>query len=274
MSCGDGEKSCAICFNADGRCIASMRDDFYSPATKEQVERRLKEGRYKDQTRLMERYLEIKDNIEKISDSLKDSLEPYNAGLSPMFYGCSMPPIDPNPTIKMHPCPLCKSENIKISKEYENQGMDGSSADWYIRCNDCGLVKTYLPADDFYGREYYKTKDDAIKKWNEMCSQYDEPQKEHVVLNSPDACGKCGSIARFGDHTYCHMESVSPMNTQRDVSTIFVDPDSKPNWCPIDRINANLEKMLPGDREKVDAIIKGMSFLFGSTSFISYKEEK
>jgi hypothetical protein len=89
-----------------------------------------------------------------------------------VFYGCGMPPPIVS-TIEPHPCPLCKSKKITIIKESTNQGMDGHSDDWCIRCDDCGLVRTYLAADNFYGRKYYKTMDDAIKRWNELCEHYD-----------------------------------------------------------------------------------------------------
>lgn len=57
MCCGSGDKTCGICFYADGGCLASMRDDFFCPATKKQVEKRLAEGRYSCDREIMENYL-------------------------------------------------------------------------------------------------------------------------------------------------------------------------------------------------------------------------
>ena len=44
--CGTNEKPCGICVNAKGGCLASMRDDFFSLASKEKVKRRLNAGEY------------------------------------------------------------------------------------------------------------------------------------------------------------------------------------------------------------------------------------
>lgn len=45
-ACGFGDKSCGICANADSNCLCAMHEDFFIPATKEQVEQRIKENRY------------------------------------------------------------------------------------------------------------------------------------------------------------------------------------------------------------------------------------
>ena len=57
MCCGSGNKACGICGNADGNCLASLCDDFFFEATKEQVEKRLAEGRYVCDKELMEKYV-------------------------------------------------------------------------------------------------------------------------------------------------------------------------------------------------------------------------
>lgn len=61
MCCGFGDKTCGICGNA-GFCLASMNDDYFIPATKEQVEKRLAEGKYKCDKEIMEEYIKIKEN--------------------------------------------------------------------------------------------------------------------------------------------------------------------------------------------------------------------
>lgn len=80
--------------------------------------------------------------------------------------------------IQMHSCPLCKSNNLRIMRTYQNQGMDGYSEDWRIYCLSCRLVSVNLPADGFYGRTYFKTKDELIKKWNDLCLPYDDQSEE------------------------------------------------------------------------------------------------
>lgn len=56
--CGTKGKECGICYCADGNCIASMNEDLYMPATKEQVMKRIDEGRYPSDRKAMERYLQ------------------------------------------------------------------------------------------------------------------------------------------------------------------------------------------------------------------------
>ena len=56
--CGTKGKECGICYCADGNCIASMHEDLYMPATKEQVQKRLEDGRYPFDREAMESYLQ------------------------------------------------------------------------------------------------------------------------------------------------------------------------------------------------------------------------
>lgn len=55
--CGVKDKPCCTCYCGDGGCLASMREDFYMPATKEQVEKRLKNGSYCEYVDVMKEYL-------------------------------------------------------------------------------------------------------------------------------------------------------------------------------------------------------------------------
>ena len=60
-------------------------------------------------------------------------------------------------------CPFCKS-TMSIKLVSESYGMDGNFYDWIIYCTNCHL-KLRLPADGFYGRQFY-TKQEAIEEWN------------------------------------------------------------------------------------------------------------
>lgn len=51
--CGFDDKKCAICYCADGGCIAAMNDDYFSPATHTQLISRIRNGKYKDDRDLM-----------------------------------------------------------------------------------------------------------------------------------------------------------------------------------------------------------------------------
>lgn len=56
--CGTGYKLCCICGNAGG-CLSSMREDFFFLASRKEVEKRLKEGKYSANKEIMEFYLSI-----------------------------------------------------------------------------------------------------------------------------------------------------------------------------------------------------------------------
>lgn len=193
-----------------------------------------------------------------------------------VFQGCSIP----NPiasTLKPHPCPLCKSKRITIRKEYTTMGMHESCADWSFCCDRCGLVRTYIPADDYYGRAYCKTMDEAIKKWNDLCMPYDETEEErHFTYNIPDKCKDCISVGEYpgplGSKFYCHMNSIQPNDVQQDISTCYVDPETRPEWCPMEKINKELEMMAPEKREQFNKIAEGLSLLFGAAS--AWKKEE
>ena len=68
----------------------------------------------------------------------------------------------------LKPCFCGGNRHIKIKTISE--GMDGSSQDWELYCDRC-KGHWYLPADDFYGREYY-TESQVINVWNMMIEKF------------------------------------------------------------------------------------------------------
>lgn len=50
--CGVGKRTCAICANGSG-CLAAMQDDFFIPASAEQLEQRIQNGEHKKDIKLM-----------------------------------------------------------------------------------------------------------------------------------------------------------------------------------------------------------------------------
>lgn len=69
-----------------------------------------------------------------------------------------------------------------------------------------------------------------------------EPQLKKLKV--PEKCGKCRScsVAITGS-PYCRMEAASSVNSQMDISTIYVNVDSRPVWCPIIKMNDELDRM-------------------------------
>ena len=102
---------------------------------------------------------------------------------------------------------------------------------------------------------------DILKKY--------EIQNETVQLKEPSCCKECKSIGLIGGaNWYCHMSAILPDNPQMDISTIYVNPEEKPSWCPISNTNDKLSKLNPKEKENVNMLIKGLSVLFGSENML------
>ena len=83
-------------------------------------------------------------------------------------------------------------------------------------------------------------------------------------LKVPEKCGKCRncSVAITGS-PYCRMEAASSVNPQMDISSIYVDIDSRPIWCPIIKMNDELNKMPFEKRAEFEKLVTGLSSWFG-----------
>ena len=99
---------------------------------------------------------------------------------------------------------------------------------------------------------------------SEHCPLQEIPEKEHFKFKIPKKCKDCKSMFSDGPNFYCHMEVVSPENSESDISTVYVDPESRPEWCSIVKMNKMFETMPPERREEFDKIATGLSALFGS----------
>ena len=138
-------------------------------------------------------------------------------------------------------------------------------------------------------KEYFHSDDEIISWLNDFAARQTDfedslrlteisiklkMRSKHIKLDSPVKCDDCKSMYTIGLCYFCHMAAISPDNSQQDISTIYVDPNSKPDWCPIDKVNTTLEEMSPEKREKADMIMKGMSAFFGSDGMLSGEKEK
>ena len=83
-------------------------------------------------------------------------------------------------------------------------------------------------------------------------------------LKVPEKCGECHSCdAAITGSPYCRMEAASSVNSQMDISSIYVNIDSRPVWCPIIKVNDELDRMPFEKREKIEKLIIGLSSWFG-----------
>ena len=62
-------------------------------------------------------------------------------------------------------CPIC-NHILNIDKVEHSSGMDGRYYNWRVECSNCYLINIEYAADSFYGREYYRTKDEVIEVFN------------------------------------------------------------------------------------------------------------
>ena len=86
--CGTKDKPCCTCFCGDGGCLASMREDFYMPATEEQVRKRLEDGSYPEYRDDMKTYLKaLEIAAEQTTPSLED-MSRMNQILRERLYCC------------------------------------------------------------------------------------------------------------------------------------------------------------------------------------------
>ena len=68
--CGVKDKECATCYCGDG-CLASMREDFWMKATKQQLIDRLDNGKYKNYTDLMK--IKLKEWYDYVYESVPNT---------------------------------------------------------------------------------------------------------------------------------------------------------------------------------------------------------
>ena len=69
--------------------------------------------------------------------------------------------------MKINKCKLCGNDNISFEKRTSCQGFGEYCTDWIFYCKKCGCTLKFA-ADNFYGREYYRTEEEAINRWNEL----------------------------------------------------------------------------------------------------------
>ena len=86
--------------------------------------------------------------------------------------------------MKVHKCPLCGSENLRIYKDRFVGGFAEHYDDWIFACQDCKLVKLILAADGYYGRGHYKTKQDAVNEWNRKCKEIKHKRYEEELTDT------------------------------------------------------------------------------------------
>lgn len=88
--------------------------------------------------------------------------------------------------------------------------------------------------------------------------------------NIPQKCADCESIRPYADYFICGMPETNPELAQMDVSTYRVNPDSKPEWCKLDKLNESF-KNLNKDQELA---LKGLTALFGNSNILEDDDKR
>lgn len=87
-----------------------------------------------------------------------------------------------------------------------------------------------------------------------------------IQFKVPEKCLDCLSIRLMiptGEH-YCAARITNP---ELDISTNAVDPNNRPEWCPIGKMNESIIGMTPEKREAFKKVVEGMSVLFEGSGF-------
>lgn len=86
--CGTKDKLCCTCFCGDGECLASMREDFYMPATKKQIRERLENGSYPEYRDVMKTYLKALEIADEQTIPPLEDMSRMNQILRERLYCC------------------------------------------------------------------------------------------------------------------------------------------------------------------------------------------
>ena len=91
-----------------------------------------------------------------------------------------------------------------------------------------------------------------------------EKETENIKLKQPEKCKNCTSCNTHltTGNSYCGMATAE--NPEMNITTIYIkDLNSRPDWCPIIKINKTLEEMPQEKRDQFNVLAKGLAALFG-----------
>ena len=93
-------------------------------------------------------------------------------------------------------------------------------------------------------------------------------------MKVPECCGECSSMQQiYYDRYICYMKRVIDKDQEQDISTAEVDPNSRPERCPIVETNNKIANLDPEKRQAVEMMVRGLSVLFGTDGCLEEKEE-
>jgi len=90
-----------------------------------------------------------------------------------------------------------------------------------------------------------------------------EKETENIKFKQPEKCKDCVSCHTHSTgNSYCGMATAE--NPEMNITTIYIkDINTRPDWCPIVRLNKSLEEMPQEKRDQFNVLAKGLAALFG-----------
>lgn len=99
-----------------------------------------------------------------------------------------------------------------------------------------------------------------------------------IAFKVPPCCKECSSMVEYpgplGSKFYCHMKAIDPTAQQQDISTVFVDPETRPDWCPLACAIDSMRKLEPRKRAAVQMLLRSMASLFGAEDSLEEIEDE
>lgn len=99
-----------------------------------------------------------------------------------------------------------------------------------------------------------------------------------IAFKVPPCCKECSSLIEYtgplGRKFYCHMKAIDPTAQHQDISTIFVDPETRPEWCPMVDCLKVYSTLEPKAKEGADMFLRGLAILFNSEDLLEEIEEE
>ena len=99
-----------------------------------------------------------------------------------------------------------------------------------------------------------------------------------LSIKVPKCCKECKSLGEYpwvagSCKFYCHMKAIEPVNQCQDISTIYIDPETRPDWCPMIDVQKSLQALDPKKKEAVEMVIRGLAIIFDAENLLEGTED-
>ena len=99
-----------------------------------------------------------------------------------------------------------------------------------------------------------------------------------LSIKMPRCCKECNSLGEYlgplGGKFYRHIKATEPVNQCQDISTIYVDPETRPDWCPMIDVQKSFQALDPKKKEAVEMFIRGLAVMFDAENSLEETEDE